>query len=472
MITVTGQYNVLRTDPADNGPTLCGASSSVAVTPIVALPKPQITRLAINDASAVELSFDVQPQTRYRLEQRGADGAYSTVAMPENLAPGPFTQSLGNLNATGQVYTFRVTAFDACGNSLSSEEISTVVLGAAAADSRNEVTWRVNAGTNPGGFALFVNNAALTAVGAGQTGYIDNNVRCPEQYCYRAEAAYPNGSVSVSNTVCVNAVSTRPPAALGDVTVTIRDAAPVLAWTAPNGGSNEYFITRSTDGGAFQSIARVAEAGFTDENARPGNFSYCYRISYTDACNNRSAETAEICPVWLNVQTEESGDGLTWSPYREWAAGVAGYVIEKRDAAGQLLSSENVGNGTSTDAELDTAHQVVRYRIRVTGNGLESFSNEVEVRRPLAVFLPDAFTPNGDGVNDVYAAKGMFISSLQLVIYDRWGSIVFSTDSRDTGWDGTVNGTPAAPGTYVCLVNAIDQTGRKTTRRSGVLLIR
>jgi gliding motility-associated-like protein len=247
---------------------------------------------------------------------------------------------------------------------------------------------------------------------------------------------------------------------------------PVLAWTAPNGGRNEYFITRSTDGGTFQSIARVTESGFTDEDARPGNFSYCYRVSYVDACNNRSAETAEMCPVRLTVQTGENSYGLTWSPYRQWTNGVTGYVIEKRDGAGQLISSENAGISTGTDAEPDTVHQVVRYRIRVTGNGLESFSNEVEVQRPLTVFLPDAFSPNGDGINDVYAAKGRFISSFQMVIYDRWGGVVFSSDSRDTGWDGTVNGSPAAPGTYVCLVNAVDQTGRKTTRRSGVLLIR
>jgi gliding motility-associated-like protein len=467
-ITVTGQYAVTRTD---NVPAVCGASSDTTVTPIAALPRPAISRLAVKDAATAELGFTIQPDTRYRIEQKNASGQYQPVATLDNPTPGPLTQTVGNLETASLVYTFRVTAFDVCGNSVSSGEVSTVVLAATAAESRNELSWRVDGTAAPGGFALFVNNNALTTVGADQTRYTDPDVRCPEQYCYRVEAAYPDGAVSVSNSACVNAVSTRPPPVVQNLIVTVRNGLPVVSWTAPP-GRNEYLVTRSVDGGPFQPVGRLTEAEFTDENARLNTNGYCYRVSYADACNNQSAESPEVCPVRLQVETGDDGDRLSWSTYREWAAGVTGYTLEKLDATGRLLTSRAMGPGTSATEPLDTIHQIIRYRVRTTGTGLESFSNEVEVRRPVSVFLPEAFTPNNDRVNDVYTVKGRFIASLEMVIYDRWGAILFTSDRLENGWDGTLNGQPAATGAYVCLVRVTDQTGRRTTHRGGVLLIR
>jgi gliding motility-associated-like protein len=179
-----------------------------------------------------------------------------------------------------------------------------------------------------------------------------------------------------------------------------------------------------------------------------------------------------VCPVRLQVEGSDEGDRLSWSQYREWAPGVTGYTLEKLDAAGRMFASREMGPGTSAAEPFDTVQQVIRYRVRTKGAGLESFSNEVEVRRPVRVFLPEAFTPNGDRVNDVYTVKGRFIASLEMVVYDRWGNTVFVTDRPENGWDGTLNGQPAATGTYVCLVRVTDQTGRRTTHRGGVLLIR
>jgi gliding motility-associated-like protein len=467
-ITVTGQYAVTR---SDNVPAVCGAANDTTVTPIAALPRPAISRLAVKDAATAELVFTVQPNTRYRVEQKNAAGQYQPVATLENPAPGPFTQPISGLATASQPYTFRVTAFNVCGNSVSSGEVSTVVLTAMAAESRNEVSWQADGTAAPGSYTLYVNNAALTTVAATQTRYTDADVRCPEQYCYRVEAAYPDGAVSVSNTGCVNAISTRQPPAVQNLTATVLNGVPVVSWTAEP-GRNEYLVTRSTDGGPFEPVGRLGEAAFTDENARLDLRSYCYRVRYTDACNNASAESSETCPVRLQVEEGTGGDRLTWSPYREWAGGVTGYALEKLDATGRLLSSRAVRLATATTEPVDTTSQVIRYRVRVTGPGLESVSNEVEVRRPVRVFLPEAFTPNGDRFNDVYTVKGRFIAGLEMVIYDRWGNALFTADRIENGWDGTVNGQPAGAGTYVCLVRVVDQTGRRTTHRGAVLLIR
>lgn len=68
-------------------------------------------------------------------------------------------------------------------------------------------------------------------------------------------------------------------------------------------------------------------------------------------------------------------------------------------------------------------------------------------------FMPNAFTPNGDGQNDYFRpkAKGVVVYNLQ--IYNRWGELLFHSDSKDQGWDGTYKGAPQQAGVYVYIVN-------------------
>lgn len=66
------------------------------------------------------------------------------------------------------------------------------------------------------------------------------------------------------------------------------------------------------------------------------------------------------------------------------------------------------------------------------------------------IFVPNIFTPNGDGLNDVLRAKAYFqIDSFELRIYDRWGRQVFLSNTITRGWDGTINNQKATPGQYV-----------------------
>lgn len=65
-------------------------------------------------------------------------------------------------------------------------------------------------------------------------------------------------------------------------------------------------------------------------------------------------------------------------------------------------------------------------------------------------FTPTAFTPNGDGLNDVFRVIGLYRNiDLELFIYDRWGKMVFKSNQIDDGWDGKIGNKPAAPDTYV-----------------------
>jgi gliding motility-associated-like protein len=65
-------------------------------------------------------------------------------------------------------------------------------------------------------------------------------------------------------------------------------------------------------------------------------------------------------------------------------------------------------------------------------------------------FMPNVFSPNGDGINDDFGPEGECqVTDYELQIFDRWGQSVFLSRNRDQRWNGRVRGTPAANGVYV-----------------------
>ena len=64
------------------------------------------------------------------------------------------------------------------------------------------------------------------------------------------------------------------------------------------------------------------------------------------------------------------------------------------------------------------------------------------------IFVPDAFSPNNDGENDVLIVYGNFISALELRIFNRWGEQVFVTNDQNIGWDGTFEGEELTPDVF------------------------
>jgi gliding motility-associated-like protein len=89
-------------------------------------------------------------------------------------------------------------------------------------------------------------------------------------------------------------------------------------------------------------------------------------------------------------------------------------------------------------------------------------------------FIPNAFSPNGDGSNDALTLYGMGIEErVTWQVYDRWGQMVFLANSIHDSWDGTLNGKPLNPGVYVLVAKYIElETGNEKIVTQDVTLIR
>lgn len=87
------------------------------------------------------------------------------------------------------------------------------------------------------------------------------------------------------------------------------------------------------------------------------------------------------------------------------------------------------------------------------------------------IFVPNAFTPNDDRLNDILFAKAYFrVEAFDFKIYNRWGQQIFATTSLFTGWDGRMNSSKAPPGQYIWTVS-YKRNGKMYTQKGTVLLI-
>jgi len=89
------------------------------------------------------------------------------------------------------------------------------------------------------------------------------------------------------------------------------------------------------------------------------------------------------------------------------------------------------------------------------------------------IFVPSAFTPNHDGLNDLLKPITVGIQIFNYFrIYNRWGQLLFASADASRGWDGNANGTMQQSGTYVYVTEGIDYKGNKVFRKGTVVLIR
>ena len=89
------------------------------------------------------------------------------------------------------------------------------------------------------------------------------------------------------------------------------------------------------------------------------------------------------------------------------------------------------------------------------------------------IYVPNAFTPNGDGHNDILKAIPVGISQFRFFrIYNRYGQLVFSTSDAARGWDGCIAGTRQGTATFVWQAEGVDYQGRLVVRQGTVVLVR
>ncbi len=118
--------------------------------------------------------------------------------------------------------------------------------------------------------------------------------------------------------------------------------------------------------------------------------------------------------------------------------------------------------------------QDIIYTLKAISNlGCGAATDEITVKVFKDVFVPDAFTPNGDGLNDVfriYAGDGYQVKHFD--IYNRWGNKIYSSADINFSWDGRWLGQLQPSGTFVYYLELVKQNGKKIIKKGTITLIR
>jgi gliding motility-associated-like protein len=464
-VTVSGRYNDAGADAA-----LCEGTSSAQIIPTLpARTTPVFGRLAVQGTSLAFSFSGLQPEYRYELRQSGVAAPVTVVPSASNTTT--YTLPSASLSAC---YSLRQT--DACETTLTeSITLCPVQLTATAAERRNVLTWSTST-ANVTGFDIVRNEQPLASVTAGTTTFTDSLVTCGSAYRYQVTARV-GSATSVSDVRTVTTVAAQPPRApqlTASFTVT---NAVELTLRVPARDTADRLLVRRSIGGSTQELTVPRRLPLPDQ---PGTVSLaqapCYSARFRDPCGNNSPEST-VCPPVLEARTTDANGNsvlLRWSAPAGQGSGWT-YRLLLVDADGNTRSTLPVTSAADSlrDRNPPAEQQILRYRLEATAsNGTRVFSNTASVTRQVRITVPNAFSPNGDGVNDVLLIKGRFLNNFTFTIYNRDGMAVFRTTDRNVGWDGRINGAMAAPQVFPYQVEVTDETGKRVSQRGTITVLR
>lgn len=140
--------------------------------------------------------------------------------------------------------------------------------------------------------------------------------------------------------------------------------------------------------------------------------------------------------------------------------------------------NQTLSNGNSSDPIARPLESTV-YTVEVTDNESGCRSSDeilIKVKESICeepyIYVPNAFTPNEDGVNDVLFVRGENIDEVYMTIYDRWGEKVFETENLDKGWDGSFNGKTVSGDVYGYYLKIVCYGGLQYFKKGNITVLR
>lgn len=266
-----------------------------------------------------------------------------------------------------------------------------------------------------------------------------------------------------------------------------------VPWT-----NNSYEIYRGNSiGGTFVLIGATTSQSFLDSNLQNGQ-TYCYKVKsigqYTDPSivsplENFSQEVCDSpldltppCPPVLAIDNscEDELNYLSWTnPNNNCADDVTRYRVFYSPISEGPFTEISVINDPNDTTLTHNDMGSIAGCYYVTALDSVQYNNESEPSNVVCVdncpiyFLPNVFTPNGDGINDVFIPilPYKFIDSIEFVIYNRWGNEVFRTSDPMINWTGIdlETGKEVVDGVYfyACRVYSIRLSGVSETKLKG-----
>lgn len=192
----------------------------------------------------------------------------------------------------------------------------------------------------------------------------------------------------------------------------------------------------------------------------------------TDEGEETGTSYSGSAPLTVVFHANAENVGM-YTPHYEWR------FTKEGETQPYLVRYEEETEYTFTEAG---SHRIVLYATFINGNDTVAYTKDYwQDAQPITIQIsesklemPNAFSPNGDGINDIYRAKNSYQSIVEFdaYIFNRWGQKIYEWHDPAGGWDGKFNGKDVKQGVYFVLVNAKGADGRKYNIKKDVNLLR
>ncbi|MBN9296662.1 MAG: gliding motility-associated C-terminal domain-containing protein [Filimonas sp.] len=459
---------------ADNGSCTAPARGQAAIQPVSNIPAPTIAASGLTICAGLTTTLSVSnPQTGYVYNWYTATTGGTLV-------------NTGNTFTTGVLSndtTYYVEAALATGCASASRTAATVKVNAApAAPAVVTANLDVCRGTS---FTLSVASpqAGITyrwfdaATGgnllSSTKDYNGSNVAASG--VFYVEAVNGSGCASAMRTPAnvnllpapatpTTALSTPSICPGATVQITAQSAgATAFRWYATANGTTSIFT-----GNPFTSGSISTDTTFYVEAVSAAGCSSIARASATVAVNKPLA-----APVVTVQNTTPTTVTFTWQA----VTGATGYQVSLDTGKTFLTPSSGTTGLSQTVSNLKPGDKV-SIVVRATGasscqtSPLSAIVSATTINPLSDIYIPNAFTPNNDGKNDIFLVYGNSIASVEMYIFNQWGQLIFQSNDAGKGWDGTYSGKLQPVGVYVYIVKATLRDGTVINKKGSLNLIR
>ncbi|NOY36776.1 MAG: gliding motility-associated C-terminal domain-containing protein [Chlorobi bacterium] len=320
------------------------------------------------------------------------------------------------------------------------------------------------------------------------------DITANKTYCFYVAAVHPAGYISTSNGTCTQAGMLQPPAyilANGAMVSDNKDVA-LSFYPDTSGELNRYNLFRKNDPAApWNLIAALVdspgrEIQYTD-HLDTINTPLYYKLAALNPCGENITWSNTATAMLLNGINDGFINQLTWTPYLTYPGGVESYTVYRQNPD---WSWNPVGTVNGTDTSFSDNIEMLQYQpgnngkycyyVEASGRNMDGIASLLISRSTImcltgkfTLFVPNAFTPDNDGRNDLFAPVITFAPvTYQMIIRNRWGIILFETTNYLKPWDGRdLSGKAVSEGTYTYFIRLTTPDNEILTRTGTVTVI-
>lgn len=324
-----------------------------------------------------------------------------------------------------------------------------------------------------------------------ETSFKDEDITPYSRYCYYIEASHLDGWKSTSNMACDSSNMPKPPDYI--YSVGSKYSGDLIAefsfYVDPSTELNTYKLIRNeTTTGFFDTVETITYIGggeiiLTDE--LPEDRPYYYYLLAMNDCDLVATRSSLNSNIRLEGENSGFYNTLSWNSFLEWTAGVDKYYIYRKagnsefEVIDSIASTDTIYTDNLSEIIYDIDQAEFCYYILAkegVGNpiGLQGLSQSSTIclyPEPV-VHMANAFTPNGDGINDEFKPILTFTpKEYYFIVRSRWGNTLFDTDDPNASWDGSYKGALVNEGVFVYYLKVIDQNNQVIEKNGQVMVL-